>query len=328
MMFFQHLYHLRLHAGPFHSLRTMKWRAENLLEKQGRTPDDIDRAASSLRYAIDEHNKNRAEDEFEQYVERLYTRGGWELKYLEGADEEIGATRTEIRNLLENWPDWADDKPSFRHAEHFDDLESLQDLWVSNRPYSFDRVLEFVDDNEHESYALLALMKLETAAEILHLPDHRARDGSFSYPVSAPLPTHATAWAGNVLVETMEIICYAERNLAETHRAAWRAESESRKEQAQQEQEERDREAESEKARVLANLRWAEDAEKRKAAKSLIRHYWDLWNNDRSRYKNQGEFARDMEEKVEVEIGRTEKLKLIYSASTIEVKLIPQMRST
>ncbi|MFP5391636.1 MAG: hypothetical protein ACLGI6_08840 [Gammaproteobacteria bacterium] len=329
MTFFQYLFQTPLSTGPFTSLRTMKWRAEQILQKPERTHDELDRAAFSLRYAIDEHNEIRAEDEFEAYVDRLYTRGGWELSYIEGADVEIGPTRTHIRDLLQNWPDWADDKPDFIRAEDFDDLESLQDLWVSSdRPNSFYRFLDFVDDNEHESYALLALMKLEAAAAILHLPENRTPNGSFSYPVSRPLPAHETAWAGNHLIEAMVILCYAERKLAETRSAAWRAESESKREQAKQEQAELDRQAESEKKRALANIRWAEDAEKRKAAKTLIKEYWDIWTNDQTRYRSQSEFAQDLQDRIEREIGLGRNNKLLYSADTIKVKLIPKMRKT
>lgn len=327
MRYFEHLLSPHLFIGPFTNLRAMKWRAEQMLAKSERKPDEIDHAAMRLREAIDIYKSRREIDEFVRYIDRLWERGGWELRYLEDVDEELGPTREDIRHLLENWPEWADDKPDFITSDDFDDLESLQDLWLFPQP-EFNEVLSFADNNEYLLFALLALMKLEEAAAILSIAGEHANSGSTDFAFTSSVRTHEAVWCGNLLVEAMEIVCYAERLLADSD-AAKRVESEIKiKDEAEQARRQLEQKTESDKARTLANIRWAEDAEKRLDAKKLIRGYWDLWANDRSRYKNQGEFARDMEEKIEVEIGLTAKGKPLYSANTIEVKLIPTIRTT
>jgi hypothetical protein len=97
-------------------------------------------------------------------------------------------------------------------------------------------------------------------------------------------------------------------------------------EQALRERENKERQARSENARAIAGIRWAADEQKCEQAKELIRHYLELWDQNRSLYKNQVEFASDMEEKIEAQLGRRVNEKLLYSASTIVVRLIPLIR--
>ncbi|MDQ1919401.1 hypothetical protein [Massilia pseudoviolaceinigra] len=325
MQFFQFLFRPLIFPVSFSSFNTIKHRSEQILSKAKRTPEEIDRAAKKIRQAIDEHNETRAKEEFESHICRLYEKGGWELRYLESFDEERGPTLTDIRELLENWPDWADDKPSFVTAEDFDDLDSLQD--ISDRYRPFDDILKLDELSDYECYALLALTKLETAAEFLHIPARITSEGSAKSAARPPLPVSVAVSVGNLLVEAMEIICYAERDLWDSQMSVLRAESNRRlEEQTLRERAKQEREERSEKARVRAQNRWDEDADKRESARTLVKDYLNRWVKDRSLYKNQGDFSRDMEEKIETELGRTKNQKLLYSATTIEVTLISAIR--
>lgn len=311
---------------PFDALRTIKWRAEQILQKEShkRTAEQIDCAASTLKELLDEFKNERAEEELENYAARLYDRGGWELGYLEFGNDTQPSLR-DIRNLLKSWPSWADDKPNLTQAEDFDDLDSLQEILCSG--YPFDDIPGFPQASEAECYAVLALMKLEEAASHFFIPEKRTTTGISIYPGRYPWTVPATIEGANNIICAMEIICYAERTIASAYQDEWNHQRvHETQERLSREYEQQERKARSERATDLAKIRWAEDTEKRKAAVVLIKSYWDIWNQDRSLYKNQGEFSRDMEEKIETQIGRGRNDVLLYSASTIEVKLIPKIR--
>lgn len=80
--------------------------------------------------------------------------------------------------------------------------------------------------------------------------------------------------------------------------------------------------ARSKKGTALAEARWGKDRLLRDQAKSLINECFQKWQANRTAYDNQGEFARDMEDK----IGCDDEGKPIYTASTIQVKIIPLLR--
>lgn len=112
---------------------------------------------------------------------------------------------------------------------------------------------------------------------------------------------HANKWLGTAraMIHNMEIISAEMQDLAQSKK---------------------------EKAKTLADIRWDKDAEKRELARRLVKEYWEIWLKDRSRYKSQSEFAYDLQDRIEREIGLAKDGKLIYTADTIRVKLIPNMR--
>lgn len=310
---------------PFAGVRTIKWRAEQILSKRERTTEQIDSAATTIRRVIDDFKEERVREEFDAYVCKLYERGGWELDFLEDCGGDRHPTLAEIRALLENWPSWADDKPDAPVAEDFDDLESLQEVLDSD--YWYDDIPDFPSASVPECYAVLSLMKLEEAVSLLFIPEKRTPHGILISPGPCPWTTQAAIAAGNLIVEAMDILCQAEHRLyAEQMEAIRKTANRRFEEQVLNERAEKERIERSEKACALAQIRWTEDADKREQAKALIEHYFGLWDKDRSLYKNQGEFARDLEEKIETELGRNKHQKLLYSSSTIEVTLIPLVR--
>lgn len=327
MKFFCNLELFQPYRGikSFNGMPKIKRRAEQILLHWKRTPEQIDCAAIAIRELIDQCKDHRISEEFELHVRRLHEHGGWELDFLENFEFEQQPTLQEIRQLLENWPSWADDKPDFLQAEDISDLDALLELLSLG--YGLDNIPGFLGADEIQWYAVLTLMKLEDAAGLLHVPEKRTDSGIPIAPAQYPWTAQATIAAGNMIVDAMEIICYAEHELSVSQFDALRAAQQHRnEEQALRERENKERQAKSDNARAVAEIRWAEYEQKFEQAKDLIRRYLGLWDQNRSLYKNQGEFARDLEEKIEAELGRRAKGELLYSASTIVVKLIPLIR--
>lgn len=325
MKFFRNLELLQPYprTSSFNGLRTIKERAEQILKKPGRerTPEQIDCAAIEIRSLIDENKTSRISEDLEFHVRRLHEHGGWELDFLDDYEFQRQPTLHEIRQLLENWPSWADDKPDFLQAEYIEDLNALEDVLSLGDQIGY--IPGFPDATEHECYAVLALMKLDEAEGLLYVPEKTAPSGVPTDQSQYPWTAQATIAAGNLIVEAMEIICHGERKFFEFQLPVRKNPQEE--ENALREREIKERQIRSETAAKLANSRWAEDEEKRERAKELIKHYFNMWERDRSLYKNQGEFARDMEEKVETQIGKVGNGKLLYSSTTIAVKLIPRI---
>jgi hypothetical protein len=213
MKFFRNLELLQPHPNikSFSAIRTIKWRADQILKHRKRTPEQIDCAALAIRTLIDEYKEHRISEEFEQHVRRLYEHGGWELDFLENFEFERQPTLQEIKQLIENWPSWADDKPDFLQAEDISDLDSLID--ISCAGYRFDDIPGFPGSDEFECYAVLALMKLEDAARVLYVSEKRPDSGIAIPLVQYPLTVQATIAAGDMIVEAMEILSHAEHEL-------------------------------------------------------------------------------------------------------------------
>ena len=78
----------------------------------------------------------------------------------------------------------------------------------------------------------------------------------------------------------------------------------------------------SSKASALAKVRWNKDRKKRDGAKSLINECFQNWKANPDTYATQTDFARDMEEKIDCDDDG----KPLYSAATIQVKIIKEIR--
>jgi hypothetical protein len=201
-------------SKPFPLLYGIKWRADGILKK--RTPAEIGRAATQIQEAITSFKEESVAEETERYIKRLCEEGGWELHYL--ADDRSGdnymPTEDEIRDLINNWPSWAADRPRIPAAEDIPDFDALQEVLCNG--YPFDHIEDFSSAWEAEMYAVLALMKLEEAAAALYLPPEEKTDnGTLIYRSRHPWKTSAIVDAANLMIEATEIICWAERELSD-----------------------------------------------------------------------------------------------------------------
>lgn len=118
----------------------------------------------------------------------------------------------EIRNLLKHWPSWADGKPDIPNEENIYCLYALQDILCSGFPC--DDIKGFPCATEAECYAVLALMKLDDAIGLLVIPEKRTDQGILIHPGAHPWKAQNVIDSGNIIVEAMEIVCYAERELS------------------------------------------------------------------------------------------------------------------
>jgi hypothetical protein len=94
---------------------------------------------------------------------------------------------------------------------------------------------------------------------------------------------------------------------------------------AEQENDERaakEKRALSEKRSALAGIRWNIDRAARERAKSLIGELYKQWGLNPKKYATQGNFSRDMADKIETKKDGSP----VYSASTIEARIIPMLR--
>ena len=128
----QNLFHV---TKPFNSLRDINWRAEQILKKKNRTPEQLEFAADAIYGWISEYKEEKLAEEIENHVCRLFKNGGWELGFLEDFDNDRQPSMDEIRNLLADWPCWADDKPDIPTEENIYCLYALQDILCSGVPY-------------------------------------------------------------------------------------------------------------------------------------------------------------------------------------------------
>ena len=226
--------HPSTQSRPFKSIFSIVWRASQLLKK--RTPLLQWRiAAEVLEGWIVAFKEDRLKQETEYFIEnlseRLTNEGGWELDYLPrnsyDSYEDSGLpTQSEIRHLLENWPSGSNDQPDFPKLDDIDDLDALQDILCSGYPY--DDIKGFSLAQEHELYAVLALMKIDLAASYLKVEEKRTDSGILIFPGSNPWKVPNLIAAGNLVSEAMEIICYAERDLWNAQLNEMRIERETR----------------------------------------------------------------------------------------------------
>ena len=96
------------------------------------------------------------DQETENYVQQLVTKGGWELGYL---PEGSQGTEHDIRRLLANWSAEWDDRPNLPSRDDINDLGALVEFVQSDLFDESDLVqLGLVEPEVHEFYAVLSLM--------------------------------------------------------------------------------------------------------------------------------------------------------------------------
>lgn len=215
MSFFYHFDRLSISqkSHPYPALHAISWRAGQILNK--RSKESFSNAAEVLNEWIAEFKETQTKEKTDKFIDervsRLLDDGGWELHYLSRGEHNYydPLTAGEIRDLFENWPSDADDRPDFPTVDDIDDLDALHDILCSG--YPFDDIDGFKGASESELYAVLALMQLEDAASKI-----RVSDGSHESIKSLPLSyiEKSLIHAANELVRAMETVCYAERELS------------------------------------------------------------------------------------------------------------------
>lgn len=224
--------HPALQSRPFKALYTIAWRANQILRK--RDPGQWSDAAEALADWIEEFKESRLKEETCKYIkdrsEELAAEGGWELAYLPrdpwDPHQYSGPAGTdEIRHLLENWPSDADDRPDFPRADDVDDLDTLSDILCSG--YPCDDIEGFPGAQEFELYAVLALMKINQSVWCLRIDDNIAKSKLPESLGANPWEPTALIEAGELTIEAMEIICFAEKELRDFQFAQMRTERES-----------------------------------------------------------------------------------------------------
>lgn len=215
---------------PFHGLFSIRWRAEQILKK--RTPLQWKSAAPVVQEWISTFKEDRTREEMETFIRTrsrdLSVEGGWELGYLSRDPyDPYPPGEAEIRNLLENWPSFADEQPDFPSEEDIDDLDALHDILCSGLP--FDEIDGFLNATEYEIYAVLAMMKVNQAAGALNVPEERNEHGHLIYRGLAKWSKEVLVEVANLLTEGMEIVCFAERELFHSQFQKMRREHDVRK---------------------------------------------------------------------------------------------------
>ncbi|MGJ7533908.1 hypothetical protein [Variovorax sp. ZT5P30] len=285
-------YRIRKH---FPALPAVRWRAERILKN--RTEEQIDRAAEAVEEWIGELRAQRHAEATEEFIKseaaRIYYQGGWELQYLPGGTEDpdgypIPYSEQDIRHLLENWPSWADDRPSFP-KDDMADFDTLEEVLNSEYPYG--PVEGFESAVDAEFYAVLALTKVTEAEWRLHINEKQTENGIRIHAGELPWKVSDAVAVGALLVEAMEIICHAERNLSDAQLSKMRADMHAKLEM----QIRQDARTEIGKAGAAAKL--AKDP--KQFEKAAVRECWNAWQADPSRYKGVAAFARDMLQKFE-----------------------------
>lgn len=154
---------------PFRKFDDVASRALRLLRAY--TLEELRAWAAAIDEAIEWERTLYVEIETDRYVERLVSQGGWELGYLNDGDHP---TETNIRWLLRNWPNEADDLPDLPSEDDVSDIEALQSSLDSER---FQNPIESHHfsvkpeerwwDYQDCIFGLLALMKVEEALNYL-----------------------------------------------------------------------------------------------------------------------------------------------------------------
>ena len=292
MSFFYHLEKIPsyLRSTPFPGLLGIRWRADQVLKR--RSKDSLSDAAAVLQEWITDFKESRTKEETAKYItERiaiLFSEGGWELNYLRREEHEYynPLHEAEIRELLENWPSDADEKPEFPSADDIGDLEALTDILCSGYPY--DDIDGFKGASEFELYAVLALMQLEQAASHIRIFRGEHELKTFLHQPSGSAEN--LIFAGNFVIEAMETICYAERNLSDVQLSKLREEMRRRLDEKLK------KEVRSENARKGG---LAKNFGSKVAREFVIRE----WAEHRLAYENnKSAFARDYSRRVKNEL--------------------------
>lgn len=215
---------------PFQGLFSIRWRAEQILKK--RKPLQWKCAAPVVQKWISTFKEARTDEAKETFIRTrsrdLSTEGGWELGYLSrDPNDPNPPSEAEIRNLLENWPSFADEQPDFPSEEDIDDLDALQDILCSGIP--FDDIDGFFNAKEYEIYAVLALMKVNQVAGVLNVEEERNEQGHIVDRGLAKWSKEVLIEVANLLTEGMDIVCFAERELFHSQFQKMRQEHDARK---------------------------------------------------------------------------------------------------
>lgn len=209
----------------FPALPKLKWRVMRLVGK--RSDDVLQDAGERIQEAISEYRENHLADAREEFIQRhaarLLAHGGWELEYLDREHFDLDGRLEHVSmgtliDLLQHWPSYADD-PGFP-VDELEDVDVLGELLANGYfipPGDWEAT-------EAEVYAILANSKIESAAFELREDVKYTKEGIPIYGGEFPWQTKRVVGASSLLVEAMEIVCYAERSLSEAQRHAMRTE--------------------------------------------------------------------------------------------------------
>jgi len=196
---------------PLSFLPSIVERARALLKE--RTRDEIINAAHNVDFFIDEYFR----DEKDKYVRRLVETGGWELGYLPlEARNETG-----IRNLLDNWPPEADDRPlDIPTSENTSEVDALK---ACIDDYALSDDAEFPGGRTFEYFAVLTLWLVADALKWLKWTSEpqamkRAFDEAFA-PMSMGKFPEVAATLNDVLKKSKDGV----PEFVESYRAFMRA---------------------------------------------------------------------------------------------------------
>lgn len=264
------LLHMMGRLQPFEQISSILWRANQILSK--RSTDQLDKAAIWLKKGISEIISQNIEEEIYDRASALHAQGGWELSYL---PHDCEPTEQEIRDLLENWPSDADDPLSLNGENGFSDLAIVHELLPDCT--SAISIEDWLDISHAELYAVLALIHVEYAAscfseDTANLPSENWQEKSYKLDY----PTHLA----NHVIDAMEIICWAERELPDAALLARRNEEKNDIAKA---------------AAAVAVKNNASHAAKVKYAVNNAARYFvqKKWEEERTQYKNnKSDFAR------------------------------------
>jgi hypothetical protein len=180
------------------------------------------RDIAELRFAAGEINKGTADlineciaIETENYVQKLFLDGGWELDHLpaDPLEEEAahagysyshGVTEDEIRDLLANWERYSDEQIQLPSHEDFDELTALQDC-LGYEWFDKSELIHFglFEPEEHEFFAVFALMIICDAV-------HSNPRTKINYVWPEPTVSQIKA-IGSASINAVEAMAYAER---------------------------------------------------------------------------------------------------------------------
>lgn len=249
-------------------------RAIHVLNRRSRNQWHSDMVA--LRAAMDHLIESEYARELEQFsdvfAQRLAREGGWELQfvpdYMRDEDGTVHITHEDVKAMLENWPD-PTRLPDGYPDQKISDIEALEEV-VRLRRKSEQRD----HPSEAQAYALMALEKIFTIDALVS-----------KYP-PRKLPADTLLRATTAAIESMEMVCAAERRLVQETLPAETADQIRRLESEAQQV------AKRSMAESGAKSRWANSP--KTAAKHQVKQCWEMWHRDPGRYRSKKEFAFDM----------------------------------
>lgn len=259
---------------PFPLAASIYSRAIHVLNPRSRNQWHSDMVAlrAAMDHLIESEYANELEHFSDVFAERLVQEGGWELQffpdYIRDEDGTVHFTHEDAKALLENWPD-----PT-RLPDGFPD-QKISDIEALEEVVRLRRKGEQTDHpSEAQAYALMALEKIFTIDALVS-----------KYP-PRELPADILLRATAAAIESMEMVCAAERKLVQERLPANTADHVRRLESEAQDV------ARRTMAESGARSRWANSP--KTAAKQQVKECWEMWNRDPGRYRSKKEFAFDM----------------------------------